>query len=196
MALRSLDNTVNGEGLYIPLPISQSVSQSLIDSIYYLMAQSIVKVKVKIISLQQAVEARGIVRRRGSHIFYTIDSQMAVRFPALCAGCPLPRWRFMVFISVKGWVDTRAIVWLNGLSQLKNPITSLGIEPTTFRIVAKRLNQLHYRVPPQSINRTLSKSGLLHNHLIAHSIDWSTHHSFNKWLIHSISSHEYAAAYL
>jgi hypothetical protein len=45
--------------------------------------------KVKL-SLQEAVEAHIFVRRRGFHIFYTIDSQMAVRFSALHAGHPLP----------------------------------------------------------------------------------------------------------
>jgi hypothetical protein len=36
-----------------------------------------------------------------------------------------------------------AIVLLEGLDQLKNPMTSSGIEPATFQ----RLNQLRYRVP-------------------------------------------------
>jgi hypothetical protein len=31
---------------------------------------------------------------------------------------------------------------------LKNPVISSRIEPMTFRLVAKILNQLHYRVPP------------------------------------------------
>jgi hypothetical protein len=30
----------------------------------------------------------------------------------------------------------RAIVWLEELGQLKNAMTSLGIEPTTFQVVA------------------------------------------------------------
>jgi hypothetical protein len=38
-------------------------------------------------------------------------------------------------------------VQLKGLGQLKNLVTSLGIEPVTFRPVAKCLNQLRYRVP-------------------------------------------------
>jgi hypothetical protein len=33
--------------------------------------------------LSQAVEAHRVVRRGGSHIFWTIGSQMAVRLPAL-----------------------------------------------------------------------------------------------------------------
>jgi hypothetical protein len=37
---------------------------------------------------------------------------------------------------------------LEGLGQLNNPMTSSGIEPSTFRLVAQSLNQLRYRVPP------------------------------------------------
>jgi hypothetical protein len=38
-------------------------------------------------------------------------------------------------------------VRLEGLGQLKNPMTSSGIEPATFRLVAYCLNQLRYCVP-------------------------------------------------
>jgi hypothetical protein len=44
--------------------------------------------------------------------------------------------RFVVLISVKGTVDPRAIVGLEGLDQLKNPITSSGIKPLTFWFVS------------------------------------------------------------
>jgi hypothetical protein len=47
------------------------------------------------------------------------------------------RWRqgyqTYVFVSVRGWVDPRAIVRLEGLGQFKNPS---GIEPATFRLLA------------------------------------------------------------
>jgi hypothetical protein len=41
-----------------------------------------------------------------------------------------------VLISVSGCVDPRVVVRLEGLDQLKRPITSSGIEPATFRLVA------------------------------------------------------------
>jgi hypothetical protein len=47
-----------------------------------------------------------------------------------------PQGRFLVLICVRGWVDTRAIVRLEGLGELKNPVTSSAIEPVTFRLVA------------------------------------------------------------
>jgi hypothetical protein len=53
---------------------------------------------------------------------------MAVRLSALRVG------RALLPISVR---DPRAIVRLEGLGQLKkNPMTSSGLEPATFRLVA------------------------------------------------------------
>jgi hypothetical protein len=61
---------------------------------------------------------------------------MVVRLSALCGGSPFPQERFLVLISVSGLVDPRAIVRLEGLGQLKNLMTSSGIKPATFRLVA------------------------------------------------------------
>jgi hypothetical protein len=44
---------------------------------------------------------------------------MAVRLSALCADRPLPPGRFLVLIYVRGWIDPRTIVRLEGLRQLK-----------------------------------------------------------------------------
>jgi hypothetical protein len=60
---------------------------------------------------------------------------------------PPPPGRFLVLISVRAWVEPRAIVRLEILGQLKNPMTSLRLEPATFQLVAQCLNQLRYRVP-------------------------------------------------
>jgi hypothetical protein len=61
---------------------------------------------------------------------------MMVRLSVLHAGRSLPLGRFLVLISVRGWVKLRALVRLKGLGQLKNQMTSSGTEPATFRLVA------------------------------------------------------------
>jgi hypothetical protein len=71
---------------------------------------------------------------------------MAVKLSALRSGRPLSTGRFLVLNYIRDWVEPRAIVRLEGLLQLKNPITSSGMEPVTFRLVAQYLNQLSYRV--------------------------------------------------
>jgi hypothetical protein len=72
---------------------------------------------------------------------------MAVRLSALRAGHSLTPGRFLVLIFIIVWVDPRAKMRLEELGQLRNPVTSPGIEPATFRLVAYCLNQLRYHVP-------------------------------------------------
>jgi hypothetical protein len=49
---------------------------------------------------------------------------MAARLSALCAGCFLAPGRFLVLIFVRGWVDVRAIVRLEGFGKLKESTSS------------------------------------------------------------------------
>ena len=50
---------------------------------------------------------------------------------------PQEKHVFLVPISVRGWVDSRTIVWHEGLCQWKTPVTPWGIEPTTIRFVVQ-----------------------------------------------------------
>jgi hypothetical protein len=54
--------------------------------------------------------------------------------------------RFLVLISVRCRVNSKVKEWLEGLGQLKNPLTSLGTETTTFKPATQLLTQLCYHI--------------------------------------------------
>jgi hypothetical protein len=56
----------------------------------------------------------------------------------------IPQEISFVLISVRGGVDPRAIVCLEGFSQWKIPVTPLRIKHLTFQLVVQCLNQLYH----------------------------------------------------
>ena len=92
----------------------------------------------------QEVEASGFQDSR--HV-------MVVNLSVLSTGRLYPQEIFLVLISVRGWVNSRAIVRPVWLCQWKIPMTQSGIERATFRFVDCVSNVMAHAQKPDFVFR-------------------------------------------
>jgi len=70
-----------------------------------------------------------------------------VGLSALRTGHLYPQYIFLVLISVRDWVDPRAIMRSRVLCQSQIPTKTSGIQTATFRIISQSLSKPHHCAP-------------------------------------------------
>jgi hypothetical protein len=94
-----------------------------------------------------------------------IQHVKVLRLSAVCTSCLYTQEIFLVLISVRGWVDPRAIVQPEGLCQRKIPLTPSGIKSATLQLVAECDNQPQHHVPQEQLITVLIVTSGSHPHL-------------------------------
>jgi hypothetical protein len=70
-----------------------------------------------------------------------------VRLSALHTGRLYPQEIFLVLISVRGWVNPRAILWARRIMSKKNSNDTIGNQTRNLPVLAHCLNQLRHCIP-------------------------------------------------
>jgi hypothetical protein len=96
---------------------------------------------------------------------------MAVSFSTLRDRRPLHPGRFLVLISVRGWVYPKAIVWLEELSQLKKSNDVIGNQTSDLLTCSIMPQPITLPRAPTS-NMLLKKKRYIYVHIFIYTITW------------------------
>jgi hypothetical protein len=123
---------------------------------------------------------KGCETSRLSHFLQPVGSQLMIRLSALHASHPLPPTpeRFLVLISVRGWVASRATVWLEGLGKLKKS-TSSG---------TRTRDLLACSIVPQPT--TLPSYSIPSYFMTTNCFSWNPECTFHSWLTEWVKVHQ------
>ena len=115
----------------------------------YVSQQDLLQPKVTVIEMVWAIQWQVCTNPKGSRRLRLpefLDSQYmkVVRLLFLHTSHLYPPEDIPGTISVRGWVDSRAILQQEGLSQWKMLTSPSGIKPTTLLLVVLCLNQLYH----------------------------------------------------